>query len=61
MGKMTKLATVRKLNVTGCCANKECQNEITREDEYLIDGYNLYCDSICYTKYMISECVVKVH
>lgn len=47
------------INVIGCCANKDCSNELTREDEYLIDGANLYCDSICYTKYMISEYVVR--
>lgn len=58
---MTKLERVKKLNGIGCCANKHCQNEITREDEYLIDEANLYCDSICYTKYMISECVDKVY
>lgn len=47
------------INVIGCCANKECSNELTREDEYLIDDANLYCDSICYTKYMINECAVR--
>jgi len=58
---MTESERVKNLNVIGCCANKECQNEITREDEYLIDDVNLYCDSICYTKYMISERAVKVY
>lgn len=61
MGKMTELDRVKNLNVTGCCANKECQHEITREDEYLIDDANLYCDSICYAKYMLSIGAIKTH
>lgn len=64
MEKMTKLERPNKyhdINVIGCCANKECQHEITREDEYLIDGYNLYCDSICYAKYMLGIGVIKTH
>lgn len=56
---MKKLNKYHDINVIGCCANKDCSNELTREDEYLIDDANLYCDSICYTKYMINECVVR--
>lgn len=43
----------------GQCANKECLNELTRENEYLVDDCNLYCDSICYTKYMLKTGIVK--
>ena len=46
-------------NVIGKCVNKECSNELTREDEYLVDDHNLYCDSICYTKYMLKTGIVK--
>lgn len=67
MEKITKLERVKKLNryhdinVIGCCANKDCLNELTREDEYLIDEANLYCDSICYAKYMLSIGAIKTH
>jgi len=57
--RVKKLNKYHDINVIGCCANKECSNELTREDEYFIDDANLYCDSICYAKYMVSVGVVK--
>ena len=57
--RVKKLNKCNDINVIGCCANSECSNELTREDEYLIDDLNLYCDSICYTKYMLKSGAVK--
>jgi len=49
----------KDINVIGHCANKDCSNELVREDEYLIDDRNLYCDSICYTSYMLEVGTVR--
>ncbi len=56
---MKSLNRYNEINVIGSCANKECSNELSRKDEYLIDDSNLYCDSICYAKYMLSVGAVK--
>lgn len=54
-----RLNSYHDINVIGCCANKECSNELIREDEYFIDDVNLYCDSICYARYMLSVGAVR--
>jgi len=54
-----RLNKLNESNVIGRCANKECLNDLTREDEYLADEHNLYCDSICYTKHMLNVGAVK--
>lgn len=56
-----KVKKLNESNVIGHCANKECSNELTSKDEYLVgeDDHNLYCDSICYTKYMLNVGAVK--
>lgn len=56
---MKSLNEFNENDVIGQCANRDCSNEITREDEYLVDDQNLYCDSICYTKCMVMTGVVK--
>lgn len=55
---MNEWKEIKESDVIGYCANSECMNDFTEEDEYLYDEYNHYCDSICYTKYMISHGVV---
>ena len=56
---MNSWKEVKETDIIGYCANNECRNDFTKEDEYLIDDFNLYCDSICYTKYMIKQGVVN--
>lgn len=56
---MSKWKGITKSDVNGYCANSECMNKLTTENEYLIDDFNLYCDSICYTSYMLKAGAVK--
>lgn len=59
MKKLNNKKSYDQLKVVGKCANIECRNDFTEIDEYLIDDFNLYCDSICYTKVMLKVGVVK--
>ncbi len=56
---MNKWNSIKKSDVIGNCANRECMNILTTKNEYLIDDFNLYCDSICYTSYMLKSGAVK--
>lgn len=51
---MSEWKEVSESDVIGRCSSSECGNEFTKEDEYLKDDCNYYCDSICYTRYMIN-------